>query len=118
MKWHICKTKYAQPLISGVTGILRRHNPIMTNVHCAAHKLALCSSQAAQDIPALKEHQEVLTSLFYYFKNSSKRASRVKVCHVVLLFVYIIPQPLQSYLFVVVGEDCQIVQIAVHRFKG
>ena len=43
-----------------------------------AYKLALCSSQAAVDIPGLKQHQEILTDLFYYFKASSKRAARIK----------------------------------------
>ena len=50
----------------------------MVNVHCIAHSLALCTSQAAADIPALKEHQQTLTDLFYYFKLSSKRAGRIK----------------------------------------
>ena len=42
------------------------------------YKLALCSSQAAVDIPGLKQHQEILTDLFYYFKASSKRAAKIK----------------------------------------
>ena len=42
-----------------------------------AHRLALCSSQAAVDIPGLKQHQEILTDLFF-FKASSKRAAEIK----------------------------------------
>ena len=42
----------------GCTGILLWSNPHMVNVHCAAHSLALCISQAAEAIPDLKEHQQ------------------------------------------------------------
>lgn len=43
-----------------------------------AYKFALCSSQAVVDIPGLKQHQEILTDLFYYSKASSKRAAKIK----------------------------------------
>ena len=32
----------------GVTGHLLRENPMMVNVHCMAHRLALVSSQAGE----------------------------------------------------------------------
>ncbi len=54
----------------GCTGILLQSNPHMVNVHCAAHSLALCTSQAAEAIADLKEHQQILTDLFYYFRAS------------------------------------------------
>ena len=47
---------------------MKHHNPHMNNVHCMAHKLALCTSQAAEKIQDLKQHQQILTDLFYYFK--------------------------------------------------
>ncbi|XP_070205903.1 zinc finger protein 862-like [Littorina saxatilis] len=62
----------------GVTGLLLRENPHMINVHCVAHRLAVCTSQAAQDVPALQAYQETLTSLFYYFKASSSRVSALE----------------------------------------
>lgn len=62
----------------GCTGILLRSNPHMVNVHCVAHSLALCTSQAAEAIADLKEHQQILTDLFYYFRGSPKRAARIK----------------------------------------
>ena len=37
------------------------------------HRFALCTSQAANDIPRLKKYQEGLTSLFYYLKASATR---------------------------------------------
>ncbi|XP_069115977.1 zinc finger protein 862-like isoform X2 [Argopecten irradians] len=57
--------------------ILKRQNPHMINTHCIAHRLALCTSQAAESIPMLKRHQQILTDLFYYFKGSAKRAARL-----------------------------------------
>ena len=33
---------------TGVTGKLLEHNPAIINIHCMAHRLALCTSQAAK----------------------------------------------------------------------
>ncbi|KAK7492082.1 hypothetical protein BaRGS_00016746 [Batillaria attramentaria] len=55
----------------GLTGLLKQENPAIVNVHCIAHRLALCTSQAAQGIPAMNEYVETITSLFYYFKGSA-----------------------------------------------
>ena len=63
---------------NGAAALLRRMNPHMTNIHCIAHRLALCSSQASENITALKVHQQILTDLFYYFKGSSKRQSKLE----------------------------------------
>lgn len=57
----------------GVYGQLKELNPHIINIHCMAHRLALCTSQAANGIPALKKYQEFLTNLFYYCKHSAKR---------------------------------------------
>ena len=62
----------------GCTGIMLRSNPHMVNVHCVAHSLALCTSQAADKISDLKDHQQILTDLFYYFRGSPKRAARIR----------------------------------------
>ena len=61
----------------GVTGMMLRQNPHLVNVHCIAHRLALCTSQAAENIPALKDYQESITSIYYYFKYSSGKQSRL-----------------------------------------
>lgn len=53
-------------------GILLRSNLHMVNVHCVAHSLALCTSQAVEAIADLKEHQQILSDLFYYFLGSPK----------------------------------------------
>ncbi|XP_060566971.1 E3 SUMO-protein ligase KIAA1586-like isoform X2 [Ruditapes philippinarum] len=61
----------------GAAAIMRRSNPHMHNVHCVAHKLALCTSQAAEKVPMIKKHQQILTDLYYYFKGSGKREARL-----------------------------------------
>ena len=61
--------------INGLTGMMRRQNPHMVNIHCIAHRLALCTSQAAEGVPAMKDYQETLTSLFLYFKGSAVRSA-------------------------------------------
>ena len=63
----------------GVTGFfLREVNPHLSNIHCIAHKLALCSGQAAERVPVLKDYQTTLTSIFYYFKRSSCRVEKLR----------------------------------------
>ena len=64
-------------LDKGVTGRLKEHNPHILNVHCMAHRLALCTAQAAESIPALKKYQTWMTQLFYYFKASADREKEV-----------------------------------------
>ncbi|XP_052085604.1 zinc finger protein 862-like [Mytilus californianus] len=57
----------------GVKGRLMELNPHMVHIHCMAHRLALCTSQAAEGVPLMKHYQEWLTSVFYYFKASPTR---------------------------------------------
>lgn len=64
-------------LDKGVRGRLKELNPHMMHVHCMAHRLALCTSQAANGIPALKKYQEWMTSLFYYFKHSPTKEQQL-----------------------------------------
>ena len=61
----------------GATGMMMRQNPHLVNVHCVAHRLALCTSQAADKIAPLKVYQETVTSLYYYFKYSANRVDRL-----------------------------------------
>ncbi|XP_061191044.1 zinc finger protein 862-like [Saccostrea echinata] len=64
-------------LDKGVIGRLKELNPHILNIHCMAHRLALCTAQAANGIPALKRYQEFMTKLFYYFKVSADREKEV-----------------------------------------
>ena len=61
----------------GVTGMMLRKNPHLENVHCVAHSLALCTNQAAENLPPLKEYQETITAIYYYFKYSSCKQSKL-----------------------------------------
>ena len=61
----------------GVFGRMKEVNPHIVNIHCMAHRLALCTSQAANTIPMLKKYQEWLTQLFYYFKHSALREKQL-----------------------------------------
>ena len=54
--------------------MLLRENPLLVNVHCIAHRLALCTSQGTKEVPALQDFQKTQTTLFYYFKKSTNRA--------------------------------------------
>ena len=68
----------------GVTGELLNLNPKLINVHCIAHRLALATSQAAENVLYLKEFQEMLTSLYYYFKKSAVRNEKLREIQEVL----------------------------------
>ena len=63
---------------NGVGAQLRRENPYMIQFHCAAHKLALCTSQAAENVTLLKRYKETLTSIYFYFKGSHNREDKLK----------------------------------------
>ena len=71
---------------TGVTGFLLRENPLMINVHCLAHRVALITSQAAQSFPVLKDFQETLTNLFYYFNKSSNKVQTLEELQKILNF--------------------------------
>ncbi|XP_071138553.1 zinc finger protein 862-like [Mytilus edulis] len=57
----------------GVKGRLMELNPHMIHIHCMAHRLDFCTSQAAEGGQLMKHYQEWLTSVFYYFKASPTR---------------------------------------------
>ncbi len=63
---------------NGTTGKLLEQNPALINIHCMAHRLALCTSQAANQVTYLKEYQTTVTSIFYYFKHSANRVHKMK----------------------------------------
>ena len=39
--------------VGGVSTLLKKENPFMINIHCMAHCLALCSSQAASNVKTM-----------------------------------------------------------------
>lgn len=62
---------------SGVSARLLHDQPMCKNIHCVAHKLALCTSQSAENVPYLKKYREILTNIFYHFKHSSLRTTNL-----------------------------------------
>ena len=68
----------------GLAGRMKRINPMLMNVGCIAHRLALCSSQAADKVAFLKDYQTTLTSLYTYFKHSSVRCEKLRAMQQVL----------------------------------
>ena len=62
----------------GVAALLRDDNPSLLNIHCTAHRLALCTSQESNSVQYLKEYQDIVTSLFYYFKQSAGCVQKIK----------------------------------------
>ncbi|XP_062582081.1 uncharacterized protein C17orf113-like [Saccostrea cucullata] len=62
----------------GLTGHFLRENPHMKNNHCAAHRLALCSEQAAKGVPGMVKFQQSLETLFYHFKKSPTKADKLE----------------------------------------
>lgn len=63
----------------GLTGHFLRHNPHLQNTHCAAHRLALCTEQAAKKVPGMLKFQETL-----HFKNSPTKADKLEAIQKVL----------------------------------
>ena len=72
----------------GVSGLMKKENLMIVNVHCLAHRLVLCTSQAATDIPALKGYQQIITDIYYYFSKSAKRTAGLKEYKTCLKVMY------------------------------
>ena len=63
---------------NGVAARLKRVNPFLISIHCKAHKLALCTSQASTGIQFLSTFKETLTALYRYFQKSSLQTHQLK----------------------------------------
>jgi len=50
--------------INGVSKQMKDDSPFLVSIHCMAHRLALCTSQAANGIPYLAKLKEILTALY------------------------------------------------------
>ena len=51
---------------TGVSARLKERNPLMINIHCVAHRLALAASQASDDIPYLKKFKNIIHNLYLF----------------------------------------------------
>lgn len=69
---------------AAVAARLKAHNLEMISLHCGAHRVALASSQAAQEVPYLKTYDSHLTTMYYHFANSSVREASLHEVHAVM----------------------------------
>ena len=58
---------------NGVTAKLKELNPVIINVHCICHKLALACIDVNREIVYIKRVEDTLRQLWTYFENSPKR---------------------------------------------
>ena len=70
--------------VGGVSTLLKKENPFMINIHCMAHRLALCTSQAANQLEKMEKYRQLLTDLYYYFSKSAKRVAGLKAIQEIL----------------------------------
>ena len=69
---------------TGVSTRLKVHNPLMVNIHCVAHRLALAASQASNDIPYLKKFKNIVHNLYQFYHNSPVRMAGLHAIQEVL----------------------------------
>ncbi|XP_053373059.1 zinc finger protein 862-like [Mercenaria mercenaria] len=50
-----------------------KHNPRLVQIHCVAHRLALCASQACQNVPVFADYQRTVKNVYRFFHNSAIR---------------------------------------------
>ena len=63
---------------NGVARKLREDSPFMLNVHCIGHRFALCTGEGASKVTLVRGFVDTLTSLYYFFKHSSLRCSKLQ----------------------------------------
>lgn len=69
---------------NGLVTRLKAITPTAISVHCAAHRLNLASSQAANAIPYVKKFNTILRQLFDFFDNISVRTAGLKAIQCLL----------------------------------
>ena len=58
---------------SGVKALLQKDYPVITVIHCVAHKLELSVLDAAKSMPYLSTFEETIKSIFNFYHFSTKR---------------------------------------------
>ena len=69
---------------NGVVTRLKAITPTAISVHCAAHRLNLASSQAANAVPYVKKFNTILRQLYDFFDDSSVRTAGLKAIECLL----------------------------------
>ena len=75
--------------VGGVSTLLKKENPFMINIHCMAHRLALCNSQAASNVSTMEKVQATVNRFVllllqilktnYWVKGHSRGSTEPKV---------------------------------------
>ena len=60
---------------NGVAAKLRQSNDKLLNMHCVCHRLALACTVSCQELKFIKEVEDALRQLWYYFHNSPKKTA-------------------------------------------
>lgn len=58
---------------TGVAARLKKVNPVLLNVHCVCHRLALACTDSNQSLKYINNVETLLRQLWQYFENSPKR---------------------------------------------
>lgn len=58
---------------NGVAAKIRQSNDKLLNLHCVCHRLALACTDSCEELKFIKEVEDVLRQLWYYFHNSPKK---------------------------------------------
>ena len=69
---------------NGVATRFRSKCPHIVSIHCMAHRLNLCTSQASRNIPYMKQFEETFTQLYRFFEKSANREAELKEIQKVL----------------------------------
>lgn len=56
----------------------------LVHTHCVAHRLALCSAQAAKSVKLFDKYQTLLTNIFNFYSNSAVRYNKLREIQSVL----------------------------------
>ncbi|RXM33483.1 hypothetical protein EOD39_5412 [Acipenser ruthenus] len=69
---------------NGMATKMKQDYPYLENAHCIAHRLALVTSQAANNVTYMQKFQEIITSLYYYVKHSTVHVAKLQEMQKVL----------------------------------
>lgn len=63
---------------TGVSTRLKEYKPEIVTLHCHNHRLALAAKDSFESIKIMRDTDDLLTSIFKYYKNSSNRSSSLE----------------------------------------
>ena len=69
---------------NGVAAKLRQSNDKLLNLHCVCHRLALACTDSCEELKFIKEVEDVLRQLWYYFHNSPEKTACFLKCQIQL----------------------------------